>query len=67
MVIKLVDTMENIRVIHKQIYMNNFPEESLKSKEIRGLNVLKYEFWDEDKIIGYCTVVDKKSEKCLHA
>ena len=67
MVVREVENLELIKKIHKEMYTNEFPMESMISKEKRGYNMLKYEFWDEDKIVGYCVVTDKEREKNLHA
>lgn len=59
-----IDIIENI---HKKIYLEKFPIDSMMSKEKRGYKLLKYIIEDQNKLVGYCIVINKKEEKNLHA
>ena len=67
MIIKEVQNINLILEVHKKIYLNPFPLKSLESKKERGNNIINYEFWEDNIVIGYCIIIDKKEEKTLHA
>lgn len=67
MIIREVQSINLILEVHKKIYLNPFPLKSLESKKERGYNIINYEFWENNTIIGYCIIVDKEEEKTLHA
>lgn len=66
LIVETVD-IEIIQNIHKQIYLEKFPIDSMVAKEKKGYKLLKYVFKDRDELIGYCIVIDKREEKNLHA
>ena len=65
MIIKEVQNINLILEVHKKIYLNPFPLKSLESKKERGNNIINYEFWEDNIVIGYCIIIDKKEEKEL--
>lgn len=67
MLIKKVENIDLIQKVHEQIYLNSFPIKNFESKREKGYQLLNYEFWENDKIVGYCIVIDKIKEKNLHA
>lgn len=67
MIIKKVENLDLIVEVHNKIYLNLFPMESLKAKKEKKYNLINYEFWLDNTIIGYCIILDKEKEKTLHA
>lgn len=61
------DNFDAIRQIHPQIFNTPFPEESCHKKRLKGDILLPVGFYHNDKLVGYCIVVEKVKEKTLRA
>lgn len=58
--------VDNIISIYPEVFLVPFPEESYYEKIKKGYHVFHVEFWEQEKLIGFCLVIDKKEEAVLH-
>ena len=58
--------IDDIVAIYPDVFLVPFPVEHYHKKQSTGYNVLPVKFIDGDTLIGFCLVIEKKSESTLH-
>ena len=60
------NNVDDIVAIYQDVFLVPFPVEHYHKKQRTGRNVLPVKFIDDNKLTGFCFVIEKKSESTLH-
>lgn len=66
MTYKIEKEISDICLIYKTIFLSNFPEEEYKSKIEKGYETLPIKIFQDNKLVGFCIIIDKKVNSTLH-
>lgn len=63
---KIDKEISDICLIYKSIFISDFPEEEYNAKIEKGYVILPVKFYQDNKLIGFCLMIEKQFNSSLH-